>query len=273
MSTEISTLGRVATPHAPGQSVIRLVGVKKSFATKEGRFDAVRGVSLDIAQGSTFGIIGKSGAGKSTLLRLINLLELPDAGTVTVAGTELTALDKPALRAARQQIGMIFQQFNLQQNLSVFENVAFPLRVHGRVARAQIAARVHECLEIVELADKANSYPAQLSGGQKQRVAIARALASEPAVLLCDEPTSALDTDTTRSVLGVLRDVNRRLGVTVVIVTHELAVVRALCRHVAVMENGLVVEQAEINARNVRLTTSLGRELLRESIDPYEAVA
>lgn len=255
------------------QPLIRLGAVTKSFATKQGRFDAVAGVSLSIDAGTTFGIIGKSGAGKSTLLRLINLLERPDSGSVVVAGTELTALSRSKLRDARQQIGMIFQQFNLLQNLSVFENVAFPLRVHGRVSGDALARRVRECLEIVELGDKSDSYPAQLSGGQKQRVAIARALASEPAVLLCDEPTSALDTDTTRSVLGVLRDVNRRLGVTIVIVTHELAVVRALCRHVAVMENGQVVEQAEINARNVHLTTSLGRELIHESIDPYAEVA
>jgi D-methionine transport system ATP-binding protein len=228
---------------------------------------------LSIDAGDTFGIIGKSGAGKSTLLRLINLLERPEQGRVVVAGTDLTALRKPQLRDARQQIGMIFQQFNLLQNQTVFENVAFALRVHGRVKGEALVRRVHECLDIVELSDKALAYPAQLSGGQKQRVAIARALASEPAVLLCDEPTSSLDTETTRAVLGVLRDINRRLGVTVVIVTHELAVVRALCRHVAVMEGGRVVEQAEIDGRHVPLTSSLGRELVRESLHPYEEVA
>jgi len=255
------------------QPLIRLESVGKRYAAKSGHFDAVQGVSLSIRAGDTFGIIGKSGAGKSTLLRLVNLLERPDAGRVFVAGTELTALRKAELRRARQSIGMIFQQFNLLQNLSVFENVAFPLRVHGGRSGAQIAERVARCLEIVGLTDKRASYPAQLSGGQKQRVAIARALASEPAVLLCDEPTSALDPETTRSVLGVLRDINRRLGVTIVIVTHELAVVRALCRHVAVMENGQVVEQAEISRAGVDLATALGRELVREAAHPYEEVA
>ncbi|MFY2596006.1 methionine ABC transporter ATP-binding protein [Achromobacter xylosoxidans] len=268
--TDLSSLPDLASLPQP---LIRLDAVSKSFATRAGRFDAVRNVSLSIRAGDTFGIIGKSGAGKSTLLRLINLLERPDEGTVRVGGTELTALGKPALRAARQNIGMIFQQFNLLQNETVFENVAFPLRVHGGRGREQIAARVRECLEIVGLTDKTASHPAQLSGGQKQRVAIARALASEPAVLLCDEPTSALDPETTRSVLSVLRDINKRLGVTIVIVTHELAVVRALCRHVAVMENGQVLEQAEISGAGVHLTSVLGRELIREATHPYEEVA
>ncbi|MGE6917944.1 methionine ABC transporter ATP-binding protein [Achromobacter kerstersii] len=265
--TQISSL-----PSAP-QTVIRLDAVSKAYATRAGRFDAVREVSLSIRAGDTFGIIGKSGAGKSTLLRLINLLERPDEGAVHVAGTELTALSKRALRGARQNIGMIFQQFNLLQNETVFENVAFALRVHGGRSREQIAARVRDCLDIVGLTDKIASYPAQLSGGQKQRVAIARALASEPAVLLCDEPTSALDPETTRSVLAVLRDINKRLGVTIVIVTHELAVVRALCRHVAVMEDGRVLEQAEISGANVHLSSALGRELIREATHPYEEVA
>ncbi|OZI37836.1 ABC transporter ATP-binding protein [Bordetella genomosp. 10] len=262
-----------ASEHPEPPPVIRLDGVSKHFSTREGRFDAVRDVSLSVRQGDTFGLIGKSGAGKSTLLRLINLLERPDAGAVHVAGMELTALGKRALREARQSIGMIFQQFNLLQNETVFENVAFPLRVHGGRNQAQLTARVDECLDIVDLADKRGSHPAQLSGGQKQRVAIARALASEPAVLLCDEPTSALDPETTRSVLGVLRDINRRLGVTIVIVTHELAVVRALCRHVAVMEGGRIVEQAEISRDGVNLATPLGRELIREASHPYEEVA
>jgi D-methionine transport system ATP-binding protein len=265
--TQIASL-----PSAP-QTVIRLDAVSKAYATRAGRFDAVREVSLSIRAGDTFGIIGKSGAGKSTLLRLINLLERPDEGAVHVAGTELTALSKRALRGARQNIGMIFQQFNLLQNETVFENVAFALRVHGGRSREQIAARVRDCLDIVGLTDKIASYPAQLSGGQKQRVAIARALASEPAVLLCDEPTSALDPETTRSVLAVLRDINKRLGVTIVIVTHELAVVRALCRHVAVMEDGRVLEQAEISGANVHLSSALGRELIREATHPYEEVA
>lgn len=257
----------------PQQPLIRLTDVSKSFVTPGGGFDAVRNVSLAIRAGDTFGIIGKSGAGKSTLLRLINLLETPDAGSVQVAGTELTTLSRKDLRAARQSIGMIFQQFNLLQNETVFENVAFPLRIHRKAGREGIARRVAECLDIVGLSSKSDSYPAQLSGGQKQRVAIARALASEPAVLLCDEPTSALDPETTRSLLGVLRDINRRLGVTIVIVTHEMAVVRALCRHVAVMDAGRVIEQAEISSAGVDLSSALGRELIREASNPYGEVA
>lgn len=258
---------------AGAQALIRLDAVSKSFTVDGGTYDAVKRVTLAIQRGDIYGLIGKSGAGKSTLLRLINLLERPDDGAVHVDGVALTSLSKRDLRRARQSIGMIFQQFNLMQNLDVFENVAFPLRVHGGRSREQIARRVADCLDIVGLAEKARVYPAQLSGGQKQRVAIARALASEPAVLLCDEPTSALDPETTRSVLAVLRDINQRLGVTIVIVTHELAVVRALCRHVGVLENGELIEQAEITRQGVTLQSALGRELVREAYHPYEEVA
>lgn len=251
------------------EALIRLEQVAKAYAGQDAPLPAVRGVSLEIARGDIFGIIGKSGAGKSTLLRLINLLERPDSGRVIVDGRDLTALSKRALRTARQSLGMIFQQFNLLQNVTVFENVAFPLRVHRTLRGEALAARVRECLEIVGLADKSASYPAQLSGGQKQRVAIARALASQPAVLLCDEPTSALDTETTRAILDVLRDINRRLSVTVVIVTHELSVVRALCRHVAVMEDGSVVEQARIDGHQLALRSALGLALMREAANPY----
>lgn len=234
---------------APENALIRLRDLQKKFVTADGKhFDAVRSVSLDIGQGTVFGLIGKSGAGKSTLLRLINLLERPDSGEVVVAGQRLTDLGRRALREARQNIGMIFQQFNLLQNASVFENVAFPLRIHGGHSRAQIEQRVRECLDIVGLADKAGSYPAQLSGGQKQRVAIARALAPRPQVLLCDEPTSALDSETTRSILATLADINSRLGVTIVIVTHELAVVDALCSEVAIIEQGQVAERFTLPA-------------------------
>jgi D-methionine transport system ATP-binding protein len=224
--------------------LIRIESVSKSFALPgHGRFDAVSKVSLQVRAGDVFGLVGKSGAGKSTLLRLINRLEQPDSGTVWVDGQDITALDKPALRAARQAMGMIFQQFNLLQNATVHDNVAFPLRLHKGRAASDIDARVCECLDVVGLSDKRVSYPAQLSGGQKQRVAIARALASQPKVLLCDEPTSALDAETTASVLDTLRQINQQLGVTIVIVTHELSVVRRLCRHVAVLENGALAEQ------------------------------
>ena len=240
--------------------VIAIDNASKIFATARGqRVHAVRNVSLQVHGGDIFGLIGKSGAGKSTLLRLINLLERPDSGTVTVAGRELTALNKADLRTARQNIGMIFQQFNLLQNATVYDNVAFPLRIHQAPAD-QVRARVHACLELVGLADKAHSYPARLSGGQQQRVAIARALASRPAVLLCDEPTSALDPDTTRALLATLQGINRRLGVTIVIVSHSLAVVNAVCNRVAVIEDGAIAEQFALGDVHPR-RTALGREL------------
>ena len=253
--------------------LIHLDQVAKAFALPDGqRLEAVRPTTLSIARGDVFGLVGKSGAGKSTLLRLINLLERPDQGRVQVAGRELTALRKDALRDARQSIGMIFQQFNLLQNASVFDNVAFPLRIHGRHSRAQIAARVHECLALVDIADKVASHPAQLSGGQKQRVAIARALASAPSVLLCDEPTSALDAETTAALLATLREINAKLGVTIVIVTHELPVVNALCRNVAVVVDGRIVERFAV-ADAHRATTSLGRELARlQAFEERDAV-
>ncbi|KQW02627.1 methionine ABC transporter ATP-binding protein [Rhizobacter sp. Root1221] len=252
--------------------LLRLEHLHKTFRLPDGSsFHAVRDVSLQVREGDIMGLVGKSGAGKSTLLRTINLLERPDSGTVTVAGKELTTLDKRALREARQNIGMIFQQFNLLQNATVFDNVAFPLRLHGTRDPRAIAARVHECLEVVGLTDKVDSHPAQLSGGQKQRVAIARALAPKPAVLLCDEPTSALDAETTRSVLDTLREINTTLGVTIVIVTHELSVVRRLCRHVAVIEQGGIAEQFGVAETGVLRQTVLGRELARLAASPEEA--
>jgi len=247
--------------------LIRIDRASKFFSLPDGGvFRAVDDVSLQIHAGQIFGLIGKSGAGKSTLLRLMNLLERPDSGSIALDGQELTALSRSALREARRHIGMIFQQYNLLQNASVFDNVAFPLRLHGGLSRQQIAARMGECLALVELEDKAGSYPAQLSGGQKQRVAIARALASGPSVLLCDEPTSALDAETTRALLATLRDINRRLGVTIVIVSHELSVLSAICHQVAVIEQGAVAEQfalgAAADSQAAALPhTALGREL------------
>ena len=243
--------------------LIRIDHASKSFILPDGsRFDAVRDVSLHVRQGDIYGLIGKSGAGKSTLLRLFNLLERPDTGAITVAGRELTALSKRDLRDARRNIGMIFQQFNLLQNATVFDNVAFPLRIHGGQTPAQITARVNQCLELVELQGKTHSYPAQLSGGQKQRVAIARALATAPAVLLCDEPTSALDAETTRALLATLRDINRRLDVTIVIVSHELSVLAEICNRVAVIEDGALAEEFALDAtQSAPRKTALGREL------------
>ncbi len=248
-------------------ALIRLKDVSKTFSLPDGqRFSAVQSLSLDIAAGQVFGLIGKSGAGKSTLLRLINLLERPDTGQVLLDGHDLTKLSKRQLRTVRQDLGMIFQQFNLLQNATVFDNVAFPLGLHGKFGRAQIKARVHECLQLVGLTDKMHHYPAQLSGGQKQRVAIARALAPRPKVLLCDEPTSALDTETTRSLLETLRDVNQQLGVTIVIVTHELAVVHSLCTQVAILENGRLIEQFAVNDLTTPRLSGLGRELMEERL-------
>lgn len=251
-----------------GDPLIRLDGVSKSFALPDGRrFEAVRDVSLSVRPGEILGLIGKSGAGKSTLLRLINLLERPDAGRVHVAGRELTALKPAELRRERQRLGMIFQQFNLLQNATAAENVAFPLRLHAGRSRREIADRVAdrvaECLALVGLTDKADQYPAQLSGGQKQRVAIARALAPQPDVLLCDEPTSALDAETTRELLATLADINVRLGVTIVIVTHELEVVQALCRRAAVIAEGRLVEQFDVVDATRAATSPLGLELAR----------
>ncbi|VXB58769.1 methionine ABC transporter ATP-binding protein [Massilia sp. 9I] len=241
---------------------VRIERASKSFALPEGgRFAAVREVTLDIAQGEIFGLVGRSGAGKSTLLRMFNLLERPDSGSVTVAGRELTQLGKRELREARRQIGMVFQGFNLLQNATVFENVAFPLHLEGTLNAPRLKARVEECLALAGLQDKTSSYPSRLSGGQKQRVAIARALASQPAVLLCDEPTSALDPETTRGLLATLRDINGRLGVTIVIVSHELAVIGSLCDRVAVLENGAVAEQFALSDHSVPRATALGREL------------
>ena len=204
---------------------------------RQNPFCAVEPTSLEIQDGEIFGLMGYSGAGKSTLLRLINLLERPDSGKVNVCGQELTALDAAALRQARQNIGMVFQQFNLLSNRTVADNVAFPLEIAGWSSE-KIKERVKECLEIVGLTERADHYPAQLSGGQKQRVGIARALAPKPQVILADEPTSALDPATTRSVLECLEDINKRFNVTIVIVTHEMSVIRRLCDRAALLDKG-----------------------------------
>lgn len=225
--------------------MIELEQVHKSYALGPRRVTALRGVDLRVNAGEVFGIIGASGAGKSTLLRLINLLERPDSGRVQVAGQDLLALDEAGLRAARQRIGMIFQHFNLLASKTVAENVAWPLKIAGRSA-AEIAPRVAALLARVGLAEQAHKYPAQLSGGQKQRVGIARALATEPRVLLCDEATSALDPETTRSILALLAEINRELGLTIVLITHEMDVVRRVCDRVAVLDGGLIVEQGPV---------------------------
>ena len=225
--------------------MIELTHISKNFASGGRTVHAVQDVSLSIGKGEIFGIIGFSGAGKSTLVRCINLLERPTSGSVTVDGKEMTALSAKELRQARKKIGMIFQHFNLMPSRTVFGNVAYPLRGSG-LSREQIADKVQRLLELVGIGDKAEAYPKQLSGGQKQRVAIARALANDPNVLLCDEATSALDPQTTKAILRLLKNLNEKLGITVVIITHEMAVVKEICDRVAVMEHGRVVEQGEV---------------------------
>lgn len=225
--------------------MIRLKHVSKTFTDGKDGVKALVDVNLDIMPGDIFGIIGFSGAGKSTLVRCINLLERPTDGSVFVAGQELTSLSAGRLRQARKSIGMIFQLFNLMRSRTVYDNVAFPLR-GMRLSRAEKHRKVTELLRIVGLENRMNAYPGMLSGGQKQRVAIARALASNPKVLLCDEATSALDPQTTQDILCLLQKLNRELGITVVVITHEMAVVKQICNRVAVMENGRVVEEGEI---------------------------
>jgi len=242
--------------------MIHLHAVNKRFRRPDGGwFNAVEDISLSIARGEVFGLIGFSGAGKSTLLRLINLLERPESGAVLVDQQDLTALSASELRRARQNIGMVFQQFNLLANRTVAQNVAFPLEIAGW-DRDKIAARVRECLEVVSLSDRAEHFPAQLSGGQKQRVGIARALASHPKVILADEPTSALDPKTTQSILDCLQQINQRFGVTVVIVTHEMGVVRSICQRAALLDHGRIVEVMDVVNGTVDARSDLARSLV-----------
>ena len=225
--------------------MIEFTHVSKDFGSGEKMVRAVRDVSLAIQDGEIFGIIGFSGAGKSTLVRCINLLERPTNGTVVVDGKEMTALSPKELRLARRKIGMIFQHFNLMPSRTVFGNVAYPLQGQG-LSKQAIQNKVRKLLKLVDIADKETAYPSQLSGGQKQRVAIARALANDPKVLLCDEATSALDPQTTKAILTLLKDLNQKLNLTIVMITHEMAVVKEICDHVAIMEHGQVVEQGEV---------------------------
>ena len=227
--------------------MIKLEHITKTFELNGKKIHAVKDVSLEIRSGEIFGIIGFSGAGKSTLVRCINLLEQPDSGKVLIAGEDITGYTGQALRKIRQKIGMIFQHFNLMPSPSrtVFENIELPLKL-TQLTASERKQKIEELLQLVGLSDKAQSYPSQLSGGQKQRVAIARALANDPKVLLCDEATSALDPQTTHSILQLLKEVNERLGLTIVIITHQMEVIKEICDRVAVMQNGAVVEQGNI---------------------------
>ena len=257
--------------------MIELSSVSKTFLgkTQQEHVEALRDVSLSVKQGEIFGIIGYSGAGKSTLVRVINLLERPDLGRVMMGGQDLTAMNPRELRQARRKIGMIFQHFSLLPSRTVSGNIAFPLKYTG-LSKEEIQAKVTTLLNLVELSDKASAYPSQLSGGQKQRVAIARALAADPQVLLCDEATSALDPQTTLSILRLLKKVNEQLGITIVIITHEMAVIKEICDRVAVMEGGRVVElgtvfevfaspREEITRRFIETTGTMHR--VQEMID------
>ncbi len=226
-------------------TLINLQHVSKVYRSKHGDVNAVQDVTLAIKKGEIFGIIGYSGAGKSSLIRLLNGLEKPTSGTVEVAGRTISQIKGKKLREARQEISMIFQHFNLLWSRTVRDNIAFPLEIAG-VKKEKRLKRVDELIKLVGLEGKENAYPSQLSGGQKQRVGIARALANNPKVLLCDEATSALDPQTTDSILGLLSDINERLGLTIVMITHEMHVIRKICHRVAVMENGRVVEEGDV---------------------------
>ncbi|SFL10308.1 D-methionine transport system ATP-binding protein [Paenibacillus sp. 1_12] len=246
--------------------MITLQNVNKVFQIPDGEpLNAVSSASLQIDEGDIYGIIGFSGAGKSTLMRTINLLERPDSGKIIVNGQDMLALNEKELRKARMSIGMIFQHFNLLNNRTVFENVSFPLEIAG-VPKSERKQRIEECLRIVGLEDKTKAYPAKLSGGQKQRVAIARALANKPKVLLCDEPTSSVDPSTTGSILAFLKEINERLGITIVIVTHEMNVIKSICNKVAVMEQGVVVEKFEMNDSKFVPKSNIAQFLFKNEI-------
>ena len=246
------------------QTYLEVHNLCKTFTAKNGSVEALKGVSLSIGKGEIFGVIGLSGAGKSTLVRCMNLLERPDSGDVLLNGESLLKLSKEQLRLRRQKIGMIFQHFNLLEQQTVLENVCFPLEIRG-IPRKERREKALELLEKVGLADKANAYPAQLSGGQKQRVAIARALAPSPKVLLCDEATSALDPTTTRSILSLLKEINRTLGITIVVITHEMSVIEEICDRVAIIDHSQIAEVGEVSDIFMNPKTEIAKKLLYAS--------
>lgn len=246
-------------------SEILIQNVSKTYSTKDGNVQALKNVNLSIEQGDIYGIIGMSGAGKSTLVRCINYLEEPTEGKIFIKGKELGSFSKKELRKQREDIGMIFQHFNLLMQKSVLENICFPLYIHGK-KKTEARKRAKELLEIVGLSDKAKAYPAQLSGGQKQRVAIARALASNPKTLLCDEATSALDPQTTASILDLLKEINQKFGITIVIITHQMSVVREICSHVAIMKSGEVVEDGKVSEIFTHPKSDVARELISRDL-------
>ena len=267
-AAEIGLATRADTQPPVAAPVVELVDVRRRFGTVA----ALDGISLSVNKGEVLGIIGRSGAGKSTLIRCLNGLERPDSGAIRIEGTDITALTEQALQPVRRRIGMIFQHFNLLSAKTVEENVALPLKIAG-VSKAERLTRARDLLDLVGLSDKAHAYPAALSGGQKQRVGIARALSAEPALLLSDEATSALDPETTRSILALLRDINRKLGLTIILITHEMDVVRAVADRVAVIDAGRIVEEGPVwqvfSSPRAEITRSLlkgSRPQLPESI-------
>lgn len=247
--------------------MIEIKNLSKSFSTADGVVDALRDVSLTIRDGDIYGIIGMSGAGKSTLVRCINMLERPTEGNVIINGQDIGTLKPTALRDLRHSVSMIFQGFNLLMQRTCLKNICFPMELAG-VKKADAVKRAKELLEIVGLPNKANAYPAQLSGGQKQRIAIARALASDPKVLLCDEATSALDPQTTHSILELIREINEKTGITVVIITHQMSVVEEICNRVAILDDGRVAEEGEVSAIFSQPKSSAARKLVFPDSDP-----
>ena len=246
-------------------SEIVIENLYKSFETKDGTVEALKNVNLSIESGDIYGIIGMSGAGKSTLVRCINFLEVPTKGRVLINGKSLGDYTSRELRKQREDIGMIFQHFNLLMQKNVLENVCFPLYIQGK-SKKDARKRAKELLDIVGLGDRTGAFPAQLSGGQKQRVAIARALASDPKILLCDEATSALDPQTTSSILELLKDINERFNITIVIITHQMSVVREICSHVAIVKGGEVAEQGTVEDIFTHPKTAVARELLKNDV-------
>ena len=244
-----------------GNPIIRIEGLSKTFKGANGEFSALEDINLEIREGEIFGIIGMSGAGKSTLVRCMNFLERPTRGTVYFNGEDLSHLTKKELYKIRQSMGMIFQQFNLLMQRTVVGNVCFPLEIAG-VDKKTARERAEELLALVGISEKADSYPSQLSGGQRQRVAIARALATNPKVLLCDEATSALDPATTRGVLMLLKDINKRLGITVVVITHEMRVIEEICSRVAILDSSRIAEAGSVEEIFTRPKTAAAKRLV-----------
>ena len=241
--------------------IIDIVNLEKRYRSKNTDVFALQGINLAINKGDIFGVIGKSGAGKSTLVRCINMLERPTGGSIFFEGKDMCRLSESELRAARRSMGMIFQQFNLLMQRSCLKNICFPMELAG-VKKADAEKRAKELLEMVGLPDKANAYPAQLSGGQKQRIAIARALATNPKVLLCDEATSALDPNTTHSILTLIKDINQKLGITVVVITHQMSVVEEICDSVAILDGGVVMEEGSVQEIFANPKTAAAKRLV-----------